>query len=296
MRRSVFLALILALTLPALADDAPLFMWRAEKGDAVIHLLGSIHAGDASFYPLDERINDALAAADTVACELDVTDMAMQMKAAMLIQQEGMYPEGESLQQNVPAETWQELVKRLEGVVPAAALDRMRPGLAAVMVAQITLTSAGLDMQSGVDMHVLGQAKEQGKPVVALETPEDQVALLFGPDAAVDALMLAESLEDDADAMLAMLEDLVTYWKAGDAEGLDRVYREDWLDQEGMQRFHEELLVRRNHGMAEGLVDRHGNWFVVIGALHLCGETGVPTLLAEAGWQVEQVGAMAMQH
>lgn len=296
MRRASVLLLLLGLALPLLAaDDGPLFMWRAEKDGAVMHLLGSIHAGEEGFYPLDARILDALAAADTVACEVDVTDPGMQMKVALLAQQEGMYPEGESLRDHITEETWQDLVARLDGMVPPMMLERMRPGLVATMVAQITLTQAGLDMASGVDLHVLGKAKEQGKPVVALETAEDQIALLFGPDAAIDALMLTESLEDGPQEMLAMLDELVAHWRAGDPEALDRAYREDWLDHEGMQRFHEELLVKRNHGMAAGLADRRGRWFVVVGALHLCGDEGVPALLAQQGWTVEQVGALVGQ-
>jgi uncharacterized protein YbaP (TraB family) len=271
-------------------------MWRAEKDGAVMHLLGSIHAGEEGFYPLDGRILDALAAADTVACEVDVTDPAMQMKVALLAQQEGMYPEGESLRDHIAEEAWQDLVARLDGMVPPMMLERMRPGLVATMVAQVTLTQAGLDMASGVDLHVIGKAKEQGKPVVALETAEDQIALLFGPDAAIDALMLTESLEDGPQEMLAMLDELVAHWRAGDPEALDRAYREDWLDHATMQRFHEELLVRRNHGMAAGLADRRGRWFVVVGALHLCGDEGVPALLAQQGWTVEQVGTLVGQH
>jgi len=297
MRRASVLLLLLGLALPLLAaDDGPLFMWRAENGGAVMHLLGSIHAGEEGFYPLDARILHALAAADTVACEVDVTDPGMQMKVALLAQQEGMYPEGESLRDHITEETWQDLVARLDGMVPPMMLERMRPGLVATMVAQITLTQAGLDMASGVDLHVLGKAREQGKPVVALETAEDQIALLFGPDAAIDALMLTESLEDGPQEMLAMLDELVAHWRAGDPEALDRAYREDWLDHESMQRFHEELLVKRNHGMAAGLADRRGRWFVVVGALHLCGDEGVPALLAQHGWTVEQVGTLVVQH
>lgn len=297
MRRASALFVVLGLALPLLAaDDGPLFMWRAEKDGAVMHLLGSIHAGEEGFYPLDARILDALAGADTVACEVDVTDPAMQMKVALLAQQEGMYPEGESLRDHIAEETWQDLVARLDGMVPPMVLERMRPGLAATMVAQVTLTQAGLDMASGVDLHVIGKAKEQGTPVVALETAEDQIALLFGPDAAIDALMLTESLEDGPQEMLAMLDELVAHWRAGDPEALDRAYREDWLDHAAMQRFHEELLVRRNHGMAASLADRRGRWFVVVGALHLCGDEGVPALLAQQGWTVEQVGALVGQH
>jgi uncharacterized protein YbaP (TraB family) len=292
--RRLWIVLGLVVALPVLAGEGPVFMWHAEKDGATIDLLGSVHAGKEGWYPLDDRIEAALADADTVACELDVTDPATLMQVMTLMQKEGMYPEGESLKDHVSEETWTELVRRLGSMVPPAALERMRPGLAATTLAQITLTEAGLDASAGVDMHVLKVAEEAEKPIVALETVEEQVGLLFGPDAAIDALMLEEALQDDAEDMVAMLESILEAWQAGDPKAMDDAYREDWLDVEKMQKFHEELLVKRNERMAANLAGRTGNWFAVVGALHLCGTDGVPALLAEAGWTVEQVGVGVM--
>lgn len=294
MRRLMILTLVLFAALlsgcaSSRAPQDPVFMWEAQREGATIHLLGSIHAGQQSWYPMDAAINEALAAADTVACELNIKDPQVAMQTALLVQREGMYPEGESLQENVPPEVWQQVVDRLGNQVPAVVLNRMRPGLVAVTLAQVALADAGLDMGAGVDMHVIGKAEESGQPVVPLETAEDQVALLFGPNAVIDAKMLAETLEDDTATMMAMFDSLVVAWKAGDAERMEQIYREDWLDDADMQAFHEELLVKRNHGMADKLEHRQGNWFVVVGALHLCGEVGVPALLEEAGWLVRQV-------
>jgi len=279
------------MTLTAAGEDGPVFMWKATRDGAVMHLLGSVHAGRNSWYPLDERVAGALAAADTVACELDIGDPAVAMKVAMLAQQEGMYPEGESLRDHVGDETWAELVRRLAGAVPQPMLERMRPGLAAATLAQATLARAGLDLTAGVDMHVLNAARQAEQPIVSLETAEEQVAVLLGEGGAIDALLLEESLQDTADDMLAMLDEILGAWHEGDPRGMEEIYREDWLDDATMQRFHEALLTRRNERMAANLARRQGCWFVVVGALHLCGADGLPVLLAEAGWDVEQVGA-----
>ncbi len=294
--RAVALLFLIVVTLapwPAAAADGPLFLWTAERDGARIDLLGSVHAGRAGWYPLDERIEAAFAAADTVACELNVTDPAVAMTVATLAMQQGMYPEGESLQANVSPETWQRLTA-VEGLpVPPAYLDRMRPGLAATMVAQAFLARAGLDPEQGIDRHLLTRAAEAGRPVVALETAEQQVALLMGPDAVIDAKMLEEALAETPESMLKVMDDLVAAWRAGDPAAMDAAYREQWSDDASMQQFHQEMLVSRNRGMADGLAARRGRWFVVVGALHLCGADGVPALLAEAGWTVRQVGAAA---
>ena len=291
MRRILCLLALVAAVVPAVAvEEGPVFMWRAEKDGAVIHLLGSIHAGRDDWYPLDPRIDDAFTEADTIACEMDVSDPALQVKVSLLAMKEGMYPPDESLKDHISDATWEALTA-VEGLaVPAAMLDRMRPGMAATMVMQAVLARTGLDVTQGVDMHLLERARAAARPVVSLETPEQQVALLFGPDALIDGLMLEEALRESPDTMVAMLNGLIATWRDGDPVAMEKIYREDWGDEERMVRFHEELVVTRNRGMAAGLQQRRGRWFVVVGALHLCGEHGVPTLLADAGWRVTQVG------
>jgi uncharacterized protein YbaP (TraB family) len=284
------LALVLAPTV-APAASGPLFCWQAEREGATLHLLGSIHAGRESWYPLDERLEEAFAAADTIACEIDLTDPALIGQASALTMSEGMYPPDEKLTDHISAETWRKL-QALEGLpVPAAMLERMRPGLAATMIAQSTLARMGLDLQQGVDLTLLRRAADAGRPIVSLETPAEQVALIFGPDAVIDTLLLEEALDETPEDMQDLLDTLVEAWRAGDPEAMEAAYRAEWRDDERMQRFHEELLVKRNERMAARLAGARGHWFVVVGALHLCGEEGVPALLAERGWQVSQLGA-----
>ena len=194
----------------------------------------------------------------------------------------------------ITAETWEKLLA-VEGLpVPEAMLERMRPGLVAMVLAQSLMSGAGLDLQQGIDLHLLNRASDADRPIFALETPESQVALIFGPDAVIDGLMLDEALAETPETMIAMLDELVAAWRAGDPATMEAVYRSEWSDDERMMRFHEKLLTERNQGMADGLQDRRGHWFVVVGALHLCGEDGVPALLSAAGWTVTQVGAEAL--
>ena len=295
MGRRFLLPLLLLAVVPAFADEGPLFMWRAEKGAATIHLLGSVHAGRDAWYPLDPRIEAALAAADTVACELDVSDPTTMMQVAVAAQKEGMFPAGESLRDHVSASVWAELSEQLGGMVPAAVLGRMRPGLVAMTLGQKLMFEAGLDMQAGVDIHVLQRARTLETPIVALETVEQQIALLLGDDAVVDGLLLEEALALDPADMMAQLEDLLAAWEAGDPAAMHEAATRYELDDPRMTRFREQLLDERNRRMAAALADRRGRWFVVVGSLHLTGAKGVPGLLADEGWQVSQVGAVPVR-
>ena len=56
--------------------------------------------------------------------------------------------------------------------------------------------------------------------------------------------------------------------------------------------YFELFYFERNRNMAHGiaeLVDEGGRWFVAVGAAHVVGAQGIPTLLAERGYAVRRV-------
>jgi uncharacterized protein YbaP (TraB family) len=276
------------------AAAQPLFLWHATKGPAEVWLLGSVHVGTGDFYPLDPRIEAAFAAVDTVACEIDLTDPAKAAKASLLAMQKGSYPVGETLREHVSAETWQALAAHVESQsLPLSMFERFKPSMAAVMLAMMEMQNAGLDPDQGIDRHLLARAHADSVPVVDLETVEQQIDIIFGQDAGVEELLLAESLAQSGEEMRKVLADMVAAWRAGDTEAISKLITEQWLDDPRLVDFHEAILGRRNRLMAQTIERRAGvgqaTWFVVVGAAHLVGEDGVPALLAAAGWNVAQV-------
>jgi len=275
------------------AAAQPLFLWHATKGAAEVWLLGSVHVGTVDFYPLDPRIETAFAAADTVACEIDLTDPAKAARASLLAMQRGSYPAGETLREHLSAETWQALAAHVETQgLPLSMFERFKPSMAAVMLAMMEMQRAGLDPDQGIDRHLLERAHADSVPVVDLETVELQIDALFGHDAGVEELILAESLAQSGEEMRRILADMVAAWRAGDTEAIRALIAEQWLDDPRLVGFHEAILGTRNRQMAAAIDLRAGAgaaaWFVVVGAAHLVGDDGVPARLAAQGWQVEQ--------
>lgn len=296
MRRRLLVVAVLAMvttTGRVLAGDGPLFLWRAERGDARVWLLGSVHIGSADFYPLDARITAALAEADTVACEVDMTDPVKAGQAALLAMQKGTYPAGQSLREHVSAATWQRVVAMLDSLqAPTTLVDRMRPALAGVTLLAWQLQQQGLDPDQGIDRYVLEQAHTARKPIVDLETVPQQVDLLLGQDPRIGELLLQESLAQTETA--AVLDSMLAAWQQGDAAAMARLEAAQWLDDPLLVDYHEAVVAERNAAMAANLDRRarsgDGVWFVVIGAAHLVGDRGMPALLAARGWRVAQVG------
>jgi uncharacterized protein len=289
MRPLIFAAVLAA----GNAAAQPLFLWQAEKDSAVVWLLGSVHVGSEDFYPLDPRIEAAFAEADTVACEIDLSDPAKAAQASLLAMQRGSYPAGETLRDHVSAETWQALTTYLAAQdLPVSMFERFKPSLASVMLAMAEMQKAGLDPDQGIDRHFLDRAHADSIPVVDLETVQQQVDVLFGQDAGVEELILEESLAQSGEEMARTLADMLAAWRAGDTEAISTLIAEQWLDDPRLLDFHEAILERRNRLMAQTIDGRAGRgratWFVVVGAAHLVGEEGVPALLAKAGWTVAQ--------
>lgn len=273
------------------AAAQPLFLWHATRGDAQVWLLGSVHVGTPDFYPLDPRIEAAFAAADTLACEIDLTDPAVAGKAALLSMQRGSYPAGETLRDHVSAATWEAVSSRLAATgLPAAAYATFRPTLASVMIMMTEMQAMGLDPDQGIDKHLLTRAHADSLPVVDLETVEGQVEALFSHDEGVEELILSESLAMTGDELRRIFDDMVAAWRGGDVDAMAELIAEQWLDDPRLTTFHEAILGERNRQMAR-TIDRRagGTWFVVVGAAHLVGDDGVPALLAASGWQVAQV-------
>lgn len=97
------------------------------------------------------------------------------------------------------------------------------------------------------------------------------------------------TLDELADGPAA-LADLFNAWADGDAAAIDREINGRLRDE--MPTLYDILIVERNTAWTERLeqvMDEPGVVMVVVGAGHLAGADGVPTMLAARGYAVEQV-------
>jgi uncharacterized protein YbaP (TraB family) len=271
----------------------PLFMWTVRADSATVHLLGSVHVGAPDFYPLDVTIEEAFAASDGLAVEIDLTDPATVQRSAQLFLQRAMYPADESLADHVAPETYQALEKYAKTrPVPLMVVSRMRPAAVAVFLALEEMKRLGYDPQLGVDVHFLNRARRSCE-VRALETVEQQIDAIFGGAAEVEELLLQEVLTQTAVLDSAMAA-TVTAWQRGDADQMATLIEQQMLDDARLRGFHERILSQRNarmFGALEEFLAGDETWFVVVGAAHLVGSDGLIARLTEAGYPVVQAHA-----
>lgn len=289
---SVGLALLaLAILVPgasAYADALPL--WQIRDADTRVWLLGSIHLLRESDYPLPAPIREAYGQADALVMELDMDDLDTAMVSAVMFAR-GTPPEGETLASLMGREDY---ARAREAAAAAGIdLDRMQgaePWYAALTLTQMLLMRAGYDPRQGLDAHMAGLARRDGKPIAGLETFEEQIAFFDTLPVALQSDMLLEALAEIEDLEAGMGR-TVEAWRRGDT-----AYLADELLEE-LRRYpdlYDRLVTERNRKWAPriaALLEREGDYLVVVGALHLVGPDSVLALLAADGIAAEQLAA-----
>jgi len=81
---------------PAQPKPRRFLMWKAASPTTTVYLVGSIHLGDSSMYPLPKEAESAFAAAKVLAVEINIKN-ADQAKMVGLIQKYGLYTGDDSL-------------------------------------------------------------------------------------------------------------------------------------------------------------------------------------------------------
>lgn len=286
------LAAVLLWLLPAagLADSAshPVTMWMAEGASNRVYLLGSVHLLREQDHPLPLAIDAAYADADALYMELDMDDIDPLLTQAT-INRLGLLDEGNSLREVMGEELYAEAVRTAEELdIPLEMLDRTEPWYAAITVEQLALARLGFNPLYGVEMHLLNKATGDGKEILGFETVEQQLGYLDGLSLDAQRALLMLTLSETG-AMREVMDDLILAWRSGDIEYLENTLLDDVS---GYPELYETIVASRNRlwvDTIDALLDRGEDYLVVVGALHLVGEDGVPQLLEQRGVRITQM-------
>jgi hypothetical protein len=167
------------------------------------------------------------------------------------------------------------------------ALQRMKPWLVAITLMVPTLQAAGLSGEHGVDKHFFDRAKAAGMERRGLETLAYQLDRFERLSPALQEAMLVSTMEE-LDTYLSRVHELARAWAAGDVTALEDQLLSSF-DQS--RELYERLLVERNRNWlahVDTCLQQDAGCFIVVGAAHLVGPDGLPTLLTERGYRVTQ--------
>ena len=283
-------ALLWLIPVAVLADSAasPVTMWLAEGASNRVYVLGSIHLLREQDHPLPRAIGDAYADADTLYMELDMDDLDPLLVQAT-INRLGMLEEGTSLRELMGDERYAEAATLAAAIeVPLEMLERTEPWYAAITVEQLVLGRLGFNAAYGVEMQLLQRAAVDGKEILGFETVEQQLGYLDGLSLEAQRALLMQTLTESA-AIGEIMDDLILAWRSGDIDYLERTLLDDVS---GYPELYDAIVADRNRlwvDTIDALLDDSEDYLVVVGALHLVGEDGVPRLLEQRGVRITQM-------
>lgn len=266
-------------------------LFRITQAGHTLYLFGTIHVGRAEFFPLEPIVSDALRNASVLALELDPS---RQDKVQTALLRYGIAPAGQS-PLPPPLQTRRAALLQHYRMLPTA-LDMMQPWLQAAALTVAEFAVNGFDTANSVDGYLTQQFQkaDNRRPVRGLETAESQLRL-FGQLNTPEQLQFLDDtmhdLEDPASKQRTIA--IVDLWRNADVHGLEVLLHEQEADDSFAARFTvDKLLRRRNHGLSDGigtlLLDNQTS-FAAIGILHLVGPEGVPALLRQRGFEIEQL-------
>ncbi len=262
------------------------FLWRIERGGRVSYLYGTIHVARPQWMFPGPVVRAAIAASDSIALELDLQDADVLHSLA-----EGI--------RALPSEKLPDaLAARLRArlaaeCLPLEAMAQIAPAMQLATLMTFAGRRDGLDPAFAIDGVLAILGRTLGKPVISLETPELQIALLRGDPRTADERLASGLADLEQGKVRPMLLRVAKAWDEGRASELESY--EAWCecaDTEADRAEQRHLLDDRNPALADRIAALHAGGtsvFAAVGALHLFGEQGLPALLAKRGFKVERV-------
>jgi len=274
--------------LPRAQAEEKSFLWKVSSERNSIYILGSIHFLRKNDYPLPRVIEDVYDQSQKLVLEIDLSSAAAE-KVQQLTLAKGVFLDGTTLQQNISEKTYEVAGKRARELgLDIRAMSPMKPWVAALTMAALKLRQLGFDQKFGIDHYYAERAKQQGKTVQGLETPEFQIGLLDQFSRRDQESMLLQTLKE-----MDFLEDgvgrIISAWKFGDVAAMEELMLASMRDYPEIQ---QKLLTDRNRRwlpQLEQFLVASDRVLVVVGAAHLVGTKGVIELLKQRGYRVEQL-------
>ena len=263
-------------------------LWKVKGETNTLYLLGSIHLMPPELYPLPKPYNDAFEDAEKVVFEIDES-IQDQKFAQQTMLKYAKPSNGQSLSDLMDSDEYAEIRKLAkENNVPMLMIDPFDPWFSSITLIGLQYLNAGLSPEHGIDQHFMRKAQEAGKPILGLETLDDQFGMFDSVSMEVQTEMLLETLKQEVD-MQVFVDQMLEDWQTGDMEGLEALLMDEFDE---APELYDAMLVNRNLNWIQQfqpMLKDTDDYLVVVGAAHMLGKDGVVELLQAQGYSVEQL-------
>jgi len=265
------------------ADPA---VWAVAGSGNTVYLFGSVHVLPEGGFGLAGELLQAYRDAERVCLEVDIGALTPAETASITFAR-AIDPEGRGLFEllGAAAEPVREAAAAADfELAPFAAYE---PWFVGLTVSLVALQQHGYTANHGVEQVLERAAKRDGKAGCGLESLDEQLGLLDGLPAKEQQDLLLQSLEEAA-RIEVEIRRLHEAWQNGDDELLARLLETEFA---AYPELGDQLVYARNERWADRiskLLEQPDDVLVVVGALHLVGDRGLPALLARRGFSIER--------
>ena len=281
--KSTLLALSIVLSANLLAEDQKPDMFIISDDNSRIYLFGTMHILPGDLDWLKPSIRDALTESELLLMELDMDDPAIIGQLMSLMTQNLFRMSGEPLSKLINTQDYATLVKALGSLqIPAEMVERIHPGMAILLLQSAIALEAGYAADAGAELQLMQIASSTGKPLVGLETPEQQLSIFLDADEQELLKVLSLTLSEYEQAKTEIGE-LLTAWLNDDKEALVGSTDEMKEVAPGLVKA---LMTNRNElwiSQIRQYLQDDKEVFIAVGAAHLYGKSGLLELMKEAG-------------
>jgi len=266
------------------------FLWKIQSNESTLFLLGSVHMASKKLYPLNKIIEDSFGKASVLAVELNENKVNPEEMQQMIVNH-GMYRDDDSIKAHISTDLFNLLEKFLsDNKIQNTALYKYKPGILSMVLSSIHARNLGYTTEFGIDHYFINKAEQQNKLIVELESMEEQLSLFVNmPN---QSLMLQYTL-DELSTMNDEFDDMLKYWKYGDHKKLNELTILEPLQKHPeLEPIFEKLFFARNRRMTASIVsflESKQTYFVIVGAGHLIGSSGILELLRKRHYSVKQL-------
>lgn len=247
-------------------------LWVVKDKDTTIYLFGSVHVLKPGLGWFDDGVKAAFDKSDQLVLEVVLPDAA-SVQAAVF--KAAMSHDGKPLSGKLNPDEQKAYDAAMASFgIPTAALDSFDPWFVSLTLTQLALKKAGYDGETGVEKTLTAAATAEGKPIIGLETVDQQFGFFdeLSPESQIKLLdSTLKELPETADKIQTMIDQ----WGAGEPDKLAATINDGTADTPELAKI---LLTDRNAHWAKWIAERMkqpGTVFIAVGAGHLAGDNSV---------------------
>lgn len=265
------------------------FFYEIKNKNNKVYMLGSIHIGKTSMYPIHQNIINSLKNSDKIFMEIDLTN---QEKLAEM-QEKMYYKDVGSLKDDLGEELFARVANIFKDFgMTEEQVNKLKPW---AIYNSLSVDPKGevANATYGIESYFLALSLLNKIELGELESVDFQSDLLSNFDKEAYISMI-KNLTDEIDKngynnINAGLNEMLSAWENGNKGKMVNLLSTE--GDEASEKFNEALLSERDKNMAKKIdamlkEDGENTYFILVGAAHLVPENSVTGILKNMGYEV----------